>query len=433
MISKKDITELVSAGIINKETGIRINDYYFSEQENSSNKILVAFGILGAILIALGIILILAHNWDELPKSIKTILSFLPLLIGQATAFYTLIKKPNNSVWKESSSIFIFFAIASSISLIAQIYNISGDLPSFLLTWSLLSLPLVYIMNSRITSIGYIAVITYYATEVGYVSAASENTYFYWLLLAFIIPLYYNLLTKNPKSNFVSFHNWAIAISISIALGTLSNKEGSILMTIAYLSMYGTFYLFSNTKLFDGKKLISNGFRIIGSLGSISLLLALSFNWFWKELIKDDVNMSIFNTLSSFAALVLTLIGIAIFIYNNKTKKINNYDLIGLSFIPFIAIFFIGFANPLISQVLVNIMILVISVLTIKKGTKQNHLGILNYGLLILTGLIICRFFDTNISFIIRGLLFIGVGIGFFIANYSMIKKRKFDKLEEID
>ena len=36
-----------------------------------------------------------------------------------------------------------------------------------------------------------------------------------------------------------------------------------------------------------------------------------------------------------------------------------------------------------------------------------------------------CRFFDTNMSFVIRGLLFVAVGVGFFITNYVMLKKQK--------
>jgi hypothetical protein len=45
--------------------------------------------------------------------------------------------------------------------------------------------------------------------------------------------------------------------------------------------------------------------------------------------------------------------------------------------------------------------------------------------LLIITALIACRFFDTDFSFVVRGLVFIGVGVGFFATNYYMIKKRK--------
>jgi hypothetical protein len=52
-------------------------------------------------------------------------------------------------------------------------------------------------------------------------------------------------------------------------------------------------------------------------------------------------------------------------------------------------------------------------------------LSLLNYGLLILTALIICRFFDLDMSFVARGLLFVLVGAGFFAANIWMVKKRK--------
>ncbi|HAC15860.1 MAG TPA: DUF2157 domain-containing protein, partial [Bacteroidetes bacterium] len=64
-------------------------------------------------------------------------------------------------------------------------------------------------------------------------------------------------------------------------------------------------------------------------------------------------------------------------------------------------------------------------ILTIREGGLKNHLGIMNYGLLIITMLVISRFFDADINFVIRGILFILVGIGFFVANYWMVKQRK--------
>ncbi|MFT5306512.1 MAG: hypothetical protein ACI89M_002038, partial [Chitinophagales bacterium] len=41
--------------------------------------------------------------------------------------------------------------------------------------------------------------------------------------------------------------------------------------------------------------------------------------------------------------------------------------------------------------------------------------------------LVACRFFDSNLSFVFRGLLFILVGLGFFFVNYWMINRRKSD------
>jgi hypothetical protein len=88
-------------------------------------------------------------------------------------------------------------------------------------------------------------------------------------------------------------------------------------------------------------------------------------------------------------------------------------------------LFIVGFNSPVMAQLLTNLLILVLAVYTIRDGAQRNHLGILNYGLLIITALICCRFFDTDFSFVVRGLLFIGVGVGFFVTNYYTIQKRK--------
>jgi asparagine N-glycosylation enzyme membrane subunit Stt3 len=93
-------------------------------------------------------------------------------------------------------------------------------------------------------------------------------------------------------------------------------------------------------------------------------------------------------------------------------------------FVLFIIIFFVGHEYSILPVVLINFIILTEGLLVIKKGADRDHLGVLNYGLSIITALVICRFFDTDISFIVRGLLFVMVGAGFFSANYLLIKKR---------
>ncbi|WKN43561.1 hypothetical protein [Tunicatimonas pelagia] len=70
-------------------------------------------------------------------------------------------------------------------------------------------------------------------------------------------------------------------------------------------------------------------------------------------------------------------------------------------------------------------LILVIGIAITLKGARQDHLGVLNYGLLIIAALVLCRFFDERLSFILRGTLFVLVGIGFFLTNYRMLRKRK--------
>src|SRR5262249_42781506 len=95
------------------------------------------------------------------------------------------------------------------------------------------------------------------------------------------------------------------------------------------------------------------------------------------------------------------------------------------TFLIFLVLFFIGLSNPLISRGLTNVLLLALGVYTIREGALADQLWKMNYGLLILAVLIGCRFFDTDMSFILRGLLFVGIGVGFFVMNIMMMRKRK--------
>jgi hypothetical protein len=77
-----------------------------------------------------------------------------------------------------------------------------------------------------------------------------------------------------------------------------------------------------------------------------------------------------------------------------------------------------------ISVYLINILILGIGIFTIKEGLNKNSLSILNLGLFITSLLIIFRFFDADLSFVLKGILFILLGLSFFLANYLLIKKQ---------
>jgi hypothetical protein len=86
----------------------------------------------------------------------------------------------------------------------------------------------------------------------------------------------------------------------------------------------------------------------------------------------------------------------------------------------------LAFGNiPHMGLLIINLWILFLAVFFIRKGALQDHLGILNFGLLIIAILAVLRFFDDDIPFIWRGFFFLITGFGFFTTNYMMVKKRK--------
>jgi uncharacterized membrane protein len=420
----KEIPELVDAGIISHETAERINDYYLQKDNRSPNRLILVFGILGAILVGLGVMLIIAHNWDNLSRLTKTVFAFLPMLIGQALCGYTLMKKADSKVLRESSTAFLFLAVGASISLVSQIYHIPGNLSSFLFIWMLISLPLVYVMNSSVASLLYLSGITWYACEAGYWTHPSIEPYYFWLLMLLVLPHYFLLLRRNPGSNFTAFHNWIVPLSIIITLGTLADSNERF-MLVSYMSLFGLFFLIGNLNTFSTLKPANNGFRISGSVGTIALMLFLSFDWFWDSLRKDGFLLSdVLFSPEFITALVITIAAIVLFYRQFRRRLLAEINPIEPVFILFIMAFLIGLFSPF-SVILINLIVLLIGVITVRNGAKLNHLGILNFGLLIITALVICRFFDTNLSFVVRGGMFVLVGAGFFVLNIWMLKKRK--------
>jgi len=424
----KELDELTKAEVVSTETADKIRDYYKTKNQNSGNKLFIVFGVLGAILVGLGIILIIAHNWDELSKNVKVFFAFMPLVLAQMFCGFTLLKKPDNTAWKEASGAFLFFAVGASISLISQVYNISGDLAQFLFTWMLLCLPFIYIMRSSMVSLLYIAGITYYCIEshhfFNFFSHPPPSSYNYWWLLILALPHYYSVLKNKPDSNFTVFHNWFIPISLTICLSTLSHGHSKV-MYMAYMSLFGFFYLLGTSEFFSRMKRNLNGYWVIGTLGTIQLLLTLSFNWFWNDLARDRYSFSEYYGGSEFFATVFfTTLALGTFVFL-KLKSKAEFHPMKIIFLLFVLLFIVGNYYAAFTIVIINFLILANGIFTIRQGLRTDHLGILNYGLLTITALVVCRFFDSDMSFVVRGFLFMLVGAGFFASNFIMLRKRK--------
>jgi uncharacterized membrane protein len=420
----KELPDLVKADVITAETAERIRIHYDNQPSQSSNRLFIVFGILGALLVGLGVVLIVAHNWDSLNKVAKLAIGFTPLLMGQCLAAFAILRKAADTAWREGSAAFLFFAIAISISIVSQVYNIEGSLGGFLFIWMSLSLPLVYVLRSSVASLLFILGITWYACEVGYFNYPQDHALGYWMLLLLIVPFYYlEFLRKNQQNNFFYFHSWFLVVSVTTCVGLFMEGNEELIM-IAYMSLFSAFIIMSQMKPFETNRVLTNAYLIIGSVGVIILLLVLSFDVYWTEL-RANLDERFFLAQEFHASLFFTF-GASILLFillQKKSPSALNYK--SFSFLIFIALFVIGLNSAVLAQLLVNLLILVLAVYTIRDGAQRNHLGILNYGLLIIAALICCRFFDTDFSFVVRGLLFIAVGVGFFTANYYMIKKRK--------
>lgn len=425
----KELQELVGANIITPVTAQEIADYYNRREKDRPNRFSAVVNILGALLVSLGIVLVVAHNWDELGKTAKTFFAFLPLVIGQGLCLYVLLKKKNNIAWREPAGVILFFAVASSISLISQTYHISGTMSGFLLTWMLLTIPLVYILPSSIVALLYIAGSTWYACSTGYFNYSDNAVPFYYLfLLVLVIPHYYSYLTHKKESNFSHLLNWLLVLSVTIVLGSFSvGQDRSEWVFTGYLALFSVFYLLGRSENFSNQKLFANPFLIVGTSGTICILMFWSFDWSWTDAYRySDINRpSLYFSPFLYITIAILVIAGWLILSGYRAAKDVIFDPAGFSGFVLLILLLAVRNMPHIAVLLINLWILFVAVFFIRKGALQDHLGILNFGLLIIATLAVLRFFDDDIPFIWRGFFFLITGTGFFATNYMMIKKRK--------
>src|SRR5688572_16443774 len=400
---QRDLDDLVRAGIISSDTAEQINRYYQSKKDSSGNRFNTLLGILGALLVSAGLVLVVAHNWDEMGKGLKTFFAFLPMAIGQVLCGYTLLRKKDSVLWRESCSVFLFFAMAAGISLVSQVYQVSGSLEGFVLTWLLVTAPLVYVMKSSVTSLMVIAAATWYGYLVGY--DGSDRVGFHsvpWYYLAFLLflaPHYYWYARHKRQSLIFHFHNWFLAISFIINLGTVNSYLLLQWGSAAYMALFSMYYVLGNTTFFKRMHILSNPFYITGLLGTLAVLISWSFDTLWKDIFNPNMPggggfAAFYPEIGRLVLILLLMATAALMLYNYRREKNFVFDPVGFSAFVFLICVLIYRAD--FCQFIVNCWILVIGLFYIRKGSQQNHFGVLNLGLLIVLALAVFRFFDDS-------------------------------------
>ncbi|HKA30010.1 MAG TPA: DUF2157 domain-containing protein [Candidatus Binatia bacterium] len=132
-----------AAGLIDGPTGARIRAF---EKSSRAPIALYALGVLGAGTVALGIISLIAANWDAIPATMKLAGD---LLIGLVLAMATYVAVRRGGGWPGEVLIMLLYGFTlASIALVGQVYQLTNPTYQALLVWSAATLPLVLLGRS---------------------------------------------------------------------------------------------------------------------------------------------------------------------------------------------------------------------------------------------------------------------------------------------
>ena len=420
---------LKNAGVLDTATAKHIQDYYDKDTTSTGGAswAIIIFSILGALLIGGGIILLFAHNWDELSKNVRAVISFLPLLIGALLSFATLLRNGKIAL-RESAGLFHALAIGGCIALIGQTYHLPSDIPAFLMSWALLSVPLMFILSSTSACLIYLALITGWA---GIAQNEYRQAIGYWPLLLPALIYIHRLLKKDDRSPATLLALYGLLFSITISLGIVFERTVPGLWAMAYAALLTGCYLLGITHYRDNTGW-SNPLKLFGTIGIV--LLAYLFTWthFWDEIgwdyCRSDWQYQRWGIWLDSTITLLLISGWACIAV--KAFKKNSVETTGLSLFPLLATvcFLIRSQTELaeiINALIFNSYFLFLGVLYITLGCRSLRLRQMNAGMFLLSLLIVTRFFDDEFGFLARGNAFIVLGAAFLTANLIITHKKK--------
>jgi uncharacterized membrane protein len=419
----REVSDWVREGLIEPAQGEAILAQYGAKMEDATDSSLGYFMLtaLAVLFVGLALILIVSHNWDEIPRLTRMLgLVFITLAVNLQGMRLMLTGSDKAGIF------WLFFGsicYGTTIMLIAQIYHIGEHFPDGILYWSLGVLPLIFITRSRLITFLCLGLATIWALveiEIEFFPSIYPlfmiaGIWLAWvrkdsvlLLLSGLAGLIFwvNLLLAWIGGEWYTFEAVIDQIPCTIAIGLFLTGCSWLLMrhTDSQLKRYGQ---------------ILHLWLIRGGL---MLLFVLSFSDVWQEFSKEEYLFGLFTPL------VIVVSGIAAF-FLSKQSRSNAYGPVLLNTLFFFSSFLwihLGNVNEMWLAIFTNLMLLFAGLWLIHRGIEDSttqffYTGV---GVLLITALL--RYIDLIGDYIGGAILFIVAALILFgAARYWQSQKLK--------
>lgn len=423
----EELPKWVGAGLVPEESAARLREHYGPGRSSRPWAMLVC-SLLGATLIGLGVILLLAYNWDDLSRPARAALSFAPLVVGQALAFWAVSTGRRSAAWREGTGIGVTLAIGAAIALVSQTYNLGGTFGRFMLVWSLLALPMAYLLEAEGPALLYLAGITVW---VGDAQFHGGLTPLFWALLALSLPVVRReVRTGGRYAPRVVLLLWGMAACVCTATAFTLERALPGLWIPVYSGLVAALYLAGGFWTSGGATAWQRPLHTVGAAGVAVMAFLLTFEWPWREIgwnwYRHNQHIRGLALAGDYVlALALPALAVALAATAVRRRK-TAYLTFGA--LPVVAV--AGYAlaascrTPLAAGLLFNAYFAAIALDTLIDGVRSMRLGQTNAGMLMLAALILARFLNTDISILVRGFAFIGCGVAFLMVNLFLARRK---------
>lgn len=357
----KKITTWTDKGLISPTQASTIRDYEATQSNHSW--IVSGLLILGALVIGIGIISLIAANWDSIPDAVKlgfdfAILIFLSIWIVKSW-------EKNKDITVDVLTFFMMIFCLASIGLFAQIFQTGGKLYEALLIWCLITVGLVYIPKAFFVPFcwlgGFLTTLCLLSVQSPAIRPYFENFTFLYLMIPLLCAVIAMIHRKiyGETSITKALQAWIIVSGIIGVFGSevaesLSRAEPNV-VTMAFA--YGLAVLVILGIMFG---------HLYRKMQKVILITTLIFFIVCFQIYDAKVLHGVVE--------ILTLLGLAIFFADLKQRRIFNVLLLAVA-IRFIVLYFQAFGGLAKTGIGLIISGLLVIGITIAWSKYRNHLA----------------------------------------------------------
>ncbi len=408
----KELDELVKNSVVDENTRQKILDYYQGKPAQQSYSFLqLSFGLIGSSLIGLGILLLIAYNWHGFSHNIRLTLAIAPLILSYGGLAFCLWRYPQKEILLQSFAILAFLSTGGAMALLGQIYQIQSEIHVFLRNWILLTLPLLFVTPRFVIAFFMgIWMAHFFAASVGEDNSLVFTTLFGLIILGYYL---YALYKEYSLREVLALNILLPIFSLFSLIPFLDYLSGDFSLFFAFMTLFILWVLLGHICQIIYKPSLKVNMLIIFSLfACLITLYIMSYNhWGRQELDREAI-----------VQWVIAVLFIIILFMVSKGQKNINFKNIHL-------LLFLTLCLPLMPQPLnviaANAILIGFGLYYLIRGFKQDSISLANLGLFMLCFLIALRFFEVDISFMTKGIIFILIGTLFVSGNIFIGKQLK--------
>lgn len=402
----------------------------------------VIIAVLGSLLVAGGIGLIFTALWQELSITLKAVFAFVPMLCGQAFAFYVIKKKRTSISFCEGSAVLWSAGAIITLALINSIFSIHLGYANCLILDAVMLLPIMLMLGAVSPLAVYFYMVLHWTIETAGYSGTRESMIISIVayVVCFLGVAFGLLFVKNRKEKLGEirflYSQWvSVAAAVIFTYITIEFFEFNMMFTL--LAVAVTIFAL------DKEDKLHSPFLIIGSVGCLGVSVFTYFVFLddYKymfdlekpsELIKYLIGYVIFS-----AILTLAMLRNKDILFKNRMKLTEILIFLSILLVNLVC-FVVRLINiEIISEFaadftpwIILLLAFMSGVVFIFHGAKENRLFFTNIGFLTDGAIAYYLLITSDAGLLTNGIALLLLGGILLGINLTISKRKKVAELK---